>query len=76
MLATARGLGLDPGPSSAVAVFVTIMNDMSVDEHSLAYAHGGVFFLNARLLVPDLLTGRVLPETFREPRAHGGRIFR
>ena len=43
-----HGLGLDPGPSSTVAVFVTIMNDMSVDERSLAYAHGGVFFVNAR----------------------------
>lgn len=43
--------------------FVTIRPDMSVDERSLAYAHGGVFVVNARLLVPDLLTGRVLPET-------------
>ena len=39
---TDHGLGLDPGPSSTVAVFVTIMNDMSVDERSLAYAYGGV----------------------------------
>ena len=60
---TDHGLGVDPGPSSTVAVFVTIRNDMSVDERSLAYAHGGVFVVNARLLVPDLLTGRVLPET-------------
>ena len=36
---------------------------MSVDERSLAYAHGGVFIVNAWLLVPDLLIGRVLPET-------------
>ena len=46
-----------------MAVFVTIKNDMSVDERSLAYAHGGVFVVIAQLLVPDLLTGRVLPET-------------
>ena len=39
---TDHGLGVDPGPSSTVAVFVTIRIDMSVDERSLAYAHGGV----------------------------------
>ena len=60
---TDPGLGVDPGPSSTVAVIVTIRNDMSVDERSLAYAYGGVFVVNARLLVPDLLTGRGLPET-------------
>ena len=47
---TDHGLGVDPGPSSTVAVFVTIRNDMSVDERSLVYAHGGVFVVNARLL--------------------------
>ena len=46
---TDHGLGVDPGPSATVAVFVTIRNDMSVDERSLAYAHGGVFVVNARL---------------------------
>ena len=75
---TDHGLGVDPGPSSTVAVFVMIRNDMSVDERSLAYAHGGIFVVNARLLVPDLLTGRVCPRRWtdcREPCAHGGRIF-
>ena len=42
---------------------LTIRNDMIVDERSLAHAHGGVFVVNARLLVPDLLIGRVLSET-------------
>ena len=36
---------------------------MSVDERSLAYAHDGVFVVNARLLVPNLLIGRVLPKS-------------
>ena len=46
---TDHGLGVDPGPSSTVAVFVMIRNDMSVDERSLVYAHGGVFVVNARI---------------------------
>ena len=34
-------LVVDPGPSSTVAVFVTIRNDMSVDKRYWAYANGG-----------------------------------
>ena len=40
---------VDPGPSSTVAVFVTIRNVMSVDERYWAYAYGGAVVVNARL---------------------------
>ena len=37
--------------------------DFSVEDRANAFARGGAFIANARILVPDLLSGRVLPET-------------
>ena len=37
--------------------------DFSVDDRAAAFARGGAFIASARLLVPDMLSGRLVPQT-------------
>ena len=37
--------------------------DFSVDDRAAAFSRGGAFIANARLLVPDMLSGRLVPGT-------------
>mmetsp|Transcript_10571 Transcript_10571/g.17665 ORF Transcript_10571/g.17665 Transcript_10571/m.17665 type:complete len:1008 (+) Transcript_10571:72-3095(+) len=53
---------LEPRWAKSLGRFTAVSSDMSVEERAAAFARGGVFAVSARLLVPDLLAGRVLPE--------------
>jgi len=52
----------DPGWTGGRARLSTAGSEMGVEERAAAFALGGVFAVNARVLVPDLLAGRVVPE--------------
>ncbi len=49
-----------PGFLSCLSV---IGPDFGVDDRAAAFSRGGVFIANARLLVPDMLSGRLVPGT-------------
>lgn len=53
----------DPRWSGLLSHLTSVGSDLSVEERALALAAGGIFAVSARVLVPDLLAGRVLPET-------------
>lgn len=42
--------------------FILVNSDIGVEERAEMFAKGGVFLVNARLLIPDLLAGRVVAE--------------
>lgn len=57
-----RRAGEDPRWSGCSQRLVNVGSDMGVEDRAEAYPCGGVFIVSARLLVPDLLSGRLVVE--------------